>query len=217
MLFSRRQPLPAAERLRRAVWPQGGWARALRYGWLRLCRLQGSPHAIALGVSAGIFATFVPILGIQMALAAAIAYALRGNLVGALAGTFVGTPVTYPLMWLGSYRLGGWMMGHDPGRLKVGLDNLWSIITVGFRSGSARATGQPVDASAAQVADQAVEALWPLVLPLLIGSLVLGLAAGVFTYYTLLTVLARLQARRRADLAQRAAARHMAAETRLAA
>lgn len=193
MLFSRRAPLTAYDRIRAAVWPRHGWARALRYAWLRLCRLQGSPHAIALGVSTGIFATFVPILGIQMGLAAALAYALRGNLVGALAGTFVGTPFTYPLMWFGSYRLGGWMMGHDPSRLKLSLDSLWSTAAHAFRGD----------------AGQAAEILWPVLLPLLIGSLALGLAAGMLAYYTLLTVLGRLQARRRVRLAARACERQL--------
>jgi uncharacterized protein len=195
MLFSRREPLPPMDRLWSALWPRRGLSRAVRYSWLRLSRLQGSPHAIALGVSAGIFATFVPILGFQMALAAGLAYALRGNLAGALAGTFVGTPVTYPLMWFGSYRLGGWMMGHDPSRLKLGLDRLWSIIVYGFR-------GEP---------NQATDLLLPIVLPLLIGSLVLGLVAGLAAYYTLVHVLGRLQARRRAQLAQRAVARMLVA------
>ena len=126
-----------------------------------------------------------------MALDAALAYALRGNLVGALAGTFIGTPLTYPLMWFGSYRLGGWMMGHDPSRLKLGLDHLWSIIVYGFRG----------DAS------QAADVLWPILLPMLIGSLVLGLVSGVAAYYSLLHVLGRLQFRRRAHLARRVATR----------
>ncbi len=195
MLFSRRTPLPPIDRVWQMLWPRRGWRRAARYAWLRLCRLQGSPHAIALGVSAGIFATFVPILGIQMALAACLAYALRGNLVGALAATFVGTPVTYPLMWFGSYRLGGWMMGHDPGRLKLGLERLWSIMVYGFRGDSS----------------QAADLLLPLVLPLLIGSIVLGLVCGLAAYYSLLHVLGRLQAQRRAHLAERAAVRMLAA------
>ena len=64
MLFSRREPLPPMERFWLVLWPRRGWGRAVRLVWLRLCRLQGSPHAIAIGVSAGIFATFVPIIGI---------------------------------------------------------------------------------------------------------------------------------------------------------
>jgi uncharacterized protein len=195
MLFSRRKPLSPKQRFQGALWPRRGWLRAMRYTWLRTGRLQGSPHAIALGVSAGIFATFVPILGIQMGLAAALAYALRGNLLGALAGTFVGTPVTYPLMWFGSYRLGGWLLGHDPGPLKQGLDRWWSLVVDGYR-------GDP---------GPAAEALWPIVLPLLMGSLVLGLAAGTAAYYTLLHSLARLQTRRRAQLAVRVSARRLAA------
>ena len=106
MLFSRRLPVSVASHLRQAIWPRSGWNRAVRYLWLRLSRADGSPHGIAIGVAAGIFAAFVPVLGIQMTLAVGLAHILRGSMLGALAGTFVGSPITYPLMWAGSYRLG---------------------------------------------------------------------------------------------------------------
>ena len=188
MLFSRRVPLDWHERLSRACWPATGWGRAWRYAGLRLSRTQSSPHAIAIGFSAGIFAAFVPVLGIQMTLAATLAYMVRGSLLGAIAGTFVGTPFTYPFMWLGSYRLGAWLLGHDAAHLDEGTQQIWRL----FASGSTRI--------AAQIAGQAADLLAPIVKPLLIGSVILGLAAGLAAYYSLVCVIGRLQADRRARL-----------------
>ena len=184
MLFSRREPIDPIEKLRALIWPRRGWGRALRYMWLRLYRAEGSPHAVALGVAAGIFATFLPVLGFQMTLAATLAYLLRGSMVGALAGTFIGTPVTYPVMWIGSYRLGGWLLGRDAGRLQHEVDQLWSRLA----SGPAALTAH------------SGEVLLPILTPLLIGSCVLGLAAALLAYYSLVGVISRLRARRRARL-----------------
>ena len=193
MLFSRREPLPARERWLRALWPHCGWRRATHYAWLRLARTQSSPHAIAIGVAAGIFASFVPLLGAQITLAAGLAYVMRGNMLGAVAGTFVGTPVTYPLMWLGSYRLGAWLLGHDVIRLTPGADRLWSLL----KAGGPTMVGQ--------AADQAADLLAPIFKPLLIGGCILGLAAGLAAYYSLVAVIGRVQARRRARTRQAAA------------
>ena len=71
--------------------------------------------------------------------------------------------------------------------MKLGLERLWSVVAYGFR-------GDP---------SHAADALWPIVLPLLIGSLVLGLVSGVAAYYSLVHFLERLHARRRAHLALR--------------
>jgi uncharacterized protein len=208
MLFSRRSRRTPAERVREAVWPQMGWLRTVRYSWLRMLRTPGSPHAIAIGFAAGIFAAFVPVLGIQMALAAALAYTMRGSLMGALAGTCIGTPLTYPLMWLGSYRLGAWMLGHDAALLKHGLDRLWVLtasgtFALGSRAGGAAAatpaTGGRPPAPATALQD-AGELLAPLLKPLLIGGCALGLAAAALAYYSVSHVIERQQANRRARL-----------------
>ena len=94
-------------------------------------------------------------------------YSALGAFLGPVAGTFVGTPLTYPLMWLGSYRVGAWLLGHDVALFKFGADRLWSLLA----SGSSDIVGQ--------AAGQAADLLAPIVKPLLIGSFVLGLAAGV--------------------------------------
>ena len=176
-----------------ALWPRRGWSRALRYSWLRLIRTEGSPHTIAIGVAAGIFVSFLPVLGVQMTVAAALSYLMRGHVLSAVAGTFVGTPMTYPLMWLGSYRLGAWLLGYDASAMKQGAENVWSLLA------------SSSDRVASQFAQQTADVLAPIFKPLLIGSVILGLAAGLAAYYTLVRVIGRLQTNRRAHLLARLA------------
>jgi len=68
---------------------------------------------VALGVAIGVFAAFVPVFGFQLGLAAVGAWLLGANVVAALLGTFVGNPVTWPLMWLSSYKLGAVLLGRE--------------------------------------------------------------------------------------------------------
>ena len=109
-MFRRRVQLHPIERLRELVWPRLGWKRAFQYGWRRVWRLGGTPHAVALGVSAGAFASFTPFIGFHFAIGFAIAWVLRGNLIASAFGTFVGNPLTFPIIWLATYDLGYWLL-----------------------------------------------------------------------------------------------------------
>lgn len=80
---------------------------------LRLTRLEANPHSVALGVAIGVFAAFVPVLGFQLGLAAVGAWLFGANVVAALLGTFIGNPLTWPLMWASSYKLGAVLLGRE--------------------------------------------------------------------------------------------------------
>jgi uncharacterized protein (DUF2062 family) len=81
--------------------------RTSRFYALRILRLRASPHAIAVGVAAGVFAAFLPFIGIHMALSVAIAWLLGGNVIAATASTLlVGNPFTYPLIWASTWQAG---------------------------------------------------------------------------------------------------------------
>lgn len=112
MLFQRRQPIDFVEKIRNVFWPRCGLRRAGIYHWHRLTRLGGSPHGVALGFSVGAFASFSPLMGLHIVMAWGIAFAVRGSAVAAVIGTAVGNPLTYPLIWLASYRLGSVMLGR---------------------------------------------------------------------------------------------------------
>jgi hypothetical protein len=187
MILARRAPAGLRERLRVAVWPRRCWGRSARYGLLRLGRLQGSPHSIALGVAFGIFSAFVPVLGTQMLIAAALAVLSRASLVGALAGTCIGTPLTYPFMWLGSYSLGAWLLGIDGAQASEGYGHLASVLDGASADELARAGGL----------------IWPLLKPLTLGGAVLGCLAGLLGYYIVRQLVAEA-ARRRIERAANA-------------
>ena len=172
MLFRRREPEAALERLRVLFWPRSSWGRSLRYARLRLGRLKESRHAIALGLAVGVFAAFQPILGFQMIFAGCVAWMLRASVGAALLGTFVGGPMTWPVMWLASYHLGAALTG-EPHAVTVG--EIWSALA------SVRAFAAPEAAGAA-----AGHLVRHVLYPLAIGAVPLGLMAGAAFYAMLM-------------------------------
>jgi uncharacterized protein (DUF2062 family) len=181
MLFSRREPEPALERLRVALWPRRTWGRSLRYANLRLGRLKASRHAIALGLGIGVFAAFQPILGFQMLFAGCVAWLLRASVGAALVGTFVGGPVTWPVMWLASYHLGAALVGETHA---VTLNQLWAALA------GVRAFAAPEAAGAA-----AEHLMLHVLYPLAIGAIPLGLMAGAAFYAMVMRAAAPCQRR----------------------
>ncbi len=170
MIFKRREPLSIVQRLRTAVWPARSFRRSARYMLLRLWRIPGTSHSIALGCAAGVFAIFTPFLGFQMLLAALIAWCFGGNVLASAVGTFAGNPLTYPLIWISTFTLGNFFVG---GSANAQIDNF---------SHGARALGKSLrDASPDGVAN-AVEGLWPVLKPMALGSLPLGGLAAATVY-----------------------------------
>jgi len=87
--------------------------RRLRYIYLRLSRLRGSPHELALGMAFGIFTGMLPIIPLHTVVAVALALAFRASKITAAAGVWICNPVTiYPVYWYG-YRFGSFILGFD--------------------------------------------------------------------------------------------------------
>lgn len=184
MLFRRRKPLTVMERFRLWIWPKRSWSRSLRYFLHRLERLQASPHQVALGCAAGVFVSITPLLGTQMILAALLAFAIRANVPAALIGTFFGNPLSWPMIWGGTYLAGCYMLG---------VDNVMSLAGLEYylkRFVEALATWSP------EVIDHAIILVWPVLKPMLAGSLLVGLIAALVIYYTLRPVIASYQRER---------------------
>ena len=163
MLFKRRQKPSPYERLRLAVWPRHSWWRSLRYTVHRITRLTATPHAIAGGVAAGVFASFTPFLGLHIFIGVAIAFAVGGSMLAAALATAFGNPLTFPLIWAATYKVGAWFL-----------------------------YGQSVDLSAAAAGKIvgetsfwfSIDQLLPFIGPMSLGALALGLPAAVCVYVT---------------------------------
>src|SRR6185312_714907 len=106
MLFRRRESEPLRERVRVWLWPRRSFTRSLQYFSKRILRLNATPHAVAAGVGAGVFASFFP-LGSHFVIAAVVTWLIAGNLVAALLGAAVGgNPLTVPILWGASWATG---------------------------------------------------------------------------------------------------------------
>jgi len=112
MLFKSRQTATLNQRLRLALWPRVSWSRSIRYVAKRMLRVKASPHKIAIGCAAGVFASITPLIGVQMVMAGAIAIILRGSVVAAMLATFLGNPISWPIIWGATYAVGIAMIGH---------------------------------------------------------------------------------------------------------
>lgn len=182
MLFRRRTPQNHIERLRTAVWPRNGWRRSAQYFAKRVLRLAGSPHAIGLGFAAGVFASWTPFLGLHILMSVALAFLIGGNFVAAALGTFVGNPFTFPFMWWSSFALGHRLLDNPGDYMSIG------DIAFGL-------THQPLTG------------ILPIIKPMTIGALPLGIASAIVSYVIVVLVVQAYQAARRHRLAARRIAR----------
>lgn len=178
-MFRRRVELHPIERLRELVWPKLGWKRAFQYGWRRVWRLSGTPHAVAVGVAAGAFASFTPFLGFHFMIGFAVAWLLRGNLIASAFGTFVGNPLTFPFIWLATYDLGYWLL-----------------------QGSEAPEGPEM--SMDMFSGQALDSILPVLVPMTVGGIPLGLACGAIIYYLTRSTVEAYQSQKREKLAAKA-------------
>jgi len=91
---------------------QAQWQRWCNPGhWVRkICKLNDTPHSIALGTAIGVFVAFTPTVGFQMLIVLALAFAtqsmFRFNRMAALVAVYLSNPFTMvPIYWF-NYRIG---------------------------------------------------------------------------------------------------------------
>ncbi len=193
MLFKRKTPASLGERIWLLFWPRRSWARSIRYILLRLNRLPSSPHKIAVGAAAGVFAIVTPFLGAQILIAAILAWLMRGSIVASFLASFAGNPITYPIIWFATYNLGNVLLGGTATMRLVDLQSKASAVW------DSLVLLQP------EAIIRASEGLWPLLKPMLIGSLPLGAFLGAATYVGVRRVIAGVQAKKRERVQLRAA------------
>jgi uncharacterized protein (DUF2062 family) len=171
MLFRRREAESFFERMRVHLWPRRSWSRSSRYVVHRLRRLSATPHAVALGFAVGAFSAITPFLGTHMMMAAVLAWVVGGSIVAAILGTFLGNPLTYPLIWYTTYQAGNLMLGGSFARHKIDLS--------------------------AGIFQTSLHNLWPILKPMSLGCIPVGLAAAVVSYILVKPMVEAYQHRRR--------------------
>lgn len=177
MLFRRREAESLLGRMRVHLWPRRSWSRSSRYVVYRLRRLSDSPHAVAVGFAAGVYSAVTPFLGTHMIMAALIAWAIGGSIVAALLGTFIGNPLTYPVFWYSTYEVGNLMLGGTVAKQRIDLSD--------------------------GIFQSSLEQLWPILKPMSLGSIPVGLALAALSYVLVKPMVEAYQHRRRREIGLR--------------
>lgn len=179
MLFRRRRKLGPWERFRLLIWPKSSFARSYQYFAKRVLRLNATPHAIAAGVAAGVFASWTPLLGVHFVIALIIAYCIAGNMIAAGIGTAFGNPLFLPFVWGISYKLGHRILHGADIEAEIDLFRLFGQLDF--------------------------SQLWaPVIKPMMVGCIPPGFICALAFYGATYWGVQRFQARRQRLIAERA-------------
>jgi uncharacterized protein (DUF2062 family) len=139
-----------------------------------------------MGVAVGVAVGFTPFLGFHIIIALPIAWILGANLVAAALGTAIANPLTIPFIWAATYRLGRVLVGAPVHLHRNGSDIPDNL------------------------AEKSLNAIWPVIKPMLAGAIPLGLIAGVIAYVMVLGATRGFRAMRAERLAARRREQHAA-------
>ena len=85
-----------------------GWGRLFKYTTLRIKRLPGSPHSIALGFTFGVIAAMTPLFGLHFIIGIFLAWIFGASVIASLIGNFVGNPWTFPFICILNLKIGSY-------------------------------------------------------------------------------------------------------------
>lgn len=143
------------------------WVKSWRYWYLRLLRLKGKPAEISRGLALGVFAGSFPIFGFQIIIGVLLAVIFKGNKFAAATGTWVSNPLTYVPIFAFNYQVGKLILGWDSSIVdKSIVGENWRVL---MESGSVFLS------------------------KLFLGCFVVGLIAGICTYFISLRLIERWQ------------------------
>lgn len=157
----------------RLLFPRKGWRRRVTYLSKRVMRLSATPHSVARGFAVGAFFAFSPLLGLHALLAAALTVLLRGNIVAALIGTAICNPLTLPVILGADYEFGHLLL-----------------------------TGARPEGDTGSMTTEAFGSVWPVIAPIMVGSIVLGSIAAAVGYLGVFGAVKSFQDQRRHRLAE---------------
>ncbi len=86
---------------------------ALRFLFHHVLHADDPPHRLALGIAIGMFVTFTPTIGFQMALTVFFAWLLGANKVVGIVLVWLSNPVTILPIFYFCYRIGHFLVGGE--------------------------------------------------------------------------------------------------------
>jgi hypothetical protein len=79
----------------------------------KLATLDGTAHNISMGVAAGVFISFSPLIPFHTILGVILAVILRGSKRAAIIAVWLSNPLTIPLFYAAAYYTGMTVLGYD--------------------------------------------------------------------------------------------------------
>ena len=91
---------------------------SIRAFYIRFLKIRGTPEQISSGMALGIFIGMTPFMGFHTIAAVAMSSIFGWSKLAAGAGVFITNPVTAPIIYSLTYRMGSKVTGYtDPGQL----------------------------------------------------------------------------------------------------
>jgi len=109
------------------------WRRKIRYFYLRLQRLQGDPRRLAWSMALGVFIGVTPTIPLHMILAFTLSSLFRLSRVTALMGSWISNPLTIPIFYYASFKLGQLLLFSGQSFSLPATLNLLEILRLGWR------------------------------------------------------------------------------------
>ncbi|MDR0964996.1 MAG: DUF2062 domain-containing protein [Myxococcales bacterium] len=143
------------------------FARLRHFVVHKILGIDDSPHRIALGVAIGIFITWMPLIGFQMALTLFFATLLRANKVVGVPLVWISNPATL-WIYIPNYVLGCWLLGEAPSveRLTGALGQAFGLGALGLKERGILL----------------FQTLWDTFAPLMLGSVIIGAVLAAISY-----------------------------------
>lgn len=158
--------------------------RRLSYQMRRVLRAlgkaTGTSHQIALGVAIGFFVAWLPIIGIQMVVSVALCQIFRANKVVPIFPVWLTNPATMVPIYSFNYWVGWLVVGGPPlSAIVIILMKMIEIPAGAEDMGRLEAWWNGIKHAFGELLSMG----WDMLLPLCLGSAIIGLALAVPSYY----------------------------------
>jgi len=133
----------------------------------RVKKLEGDPHFVAMGLAIGVFISITPTIPFHTVLAVSLAILLRGSKAAAALGVWFSNPVTAPIFYWGSYKLGMFILGNRA-PFDVKYESILELLDLGM------------DVTIAMIA----------------GGIILGILPGIASYFITRKIITTIRLRK---------------------
>ena len=99
--------------------------------FVRIKKLQGDPRYIATGMAIGVFVGVTPTIPFHTLIAIALAFVFRGSKPAAAIGVWFANPITIPLFYIGSFKLGTLIL-NKPIPFDEKFESITALMTLGL-------------------------------------------------------------------------------------